>query len=120
MTRSRISVLAALAIIALVAGATAAVAEDLEGEILDLSCYISKGAKGPAHTRCAQSCAEHGMPLGLLTGDDKIYILYPKHGKEQSFDEVKALAGTQAKLTGSLFEKDGLLGMEVTAAAPAK
>ena len=95
-------------------------ADELEGEILDLACWIGRGAKGPSHTRCAQRCAEHGMPLGLLTDDDKVYVLYPKHGKEEGFEEVKKLAGTRAKLSGKLHDKDGLLGMEVLEAAAAE
>ena len=95
-------------------------ADTLTGEILDLACYISKGAKGPAHKRCAQTCAEHGMPLGLLTEDGKVYVLYPKHGKEKSFDAVKELAGSDAKLVGKVADKDGLLGMEVHEASAAE
>ena len=91
-------------------------ADSVSGEILDLACYIGRGAKGPAHARCAQTCADHGMPLGVLTEDDKVYLLYPKHGKEGAFEEVKKLAGHDATLTGKLHEKDGLLGMEVHSA----
>ncbi len=93
-------------------------AEDvIEGEIIDLACYLPKGAQGSAHARCAQTCAEHGMPLGLLTDDQKIYVLYPKHGKEASFDAVKQLAGKRAKLTGAASERLGLRGFEVLESA---
>lgn len=104
------------------APALVAMAEDttVEGEILDLACYIGRGAKGPSHTRCAATCAEHGMPLGLLGKDGKVYILYPKHGAEEGFDEVKTLAGQNAKLTGLVEDKDGLLGIEVHAAVKAE
>lgn len=99
----------------------AALADDtLEGEILDLACYIGRNAKGPSHTRCAQTCAEHGMPLGLLTDDGKVYILYPKHGAEEGFEAVKKLAGTDAKITGRVDQKDSLLGIEVHSAVSAK
>lgn len=95
-------------------------AEDVvTGEILDMACYIPKGAKGPSHARCAQTCAEHGMPLGVLAEDGTIYLLYPKHGKEEAFDEVKKLAGKKAKLTGKKAERDGLRGLEVQAAVAA-
>lgn len=97
--------------------ATARADDMLSGEVLDLACYIAKGAKGPSHTRCAATCAEHGMPLGLLTGDGKVYILYPKHGAEEGFEQVKKLAGQNAKVTGTVQQKDALLGLEVHAAA---
>ena len=95
-------------------------AEDVvTGEILDMACYIPKGAKGPSHARCAQICAEHGMPLGVLAEDDTVYLLYPKHGNEEVFDEVKKLAGKKAKLTGKKAERGGLHGFEVQAAVAA-
>lgn len=91
-------------------------AEELTGEILDMACYIGRGAKGPAHTRCAKTCADHGMPLGLLTDDSRVLLLYPKHGKEDAFAEVKALAGERAVLRGNVHDRKGLLGMEVHSA----
>ncbi|HYB99032.1 MAG TPA: hypothetical protein VEC57_07825 [Candidatus Limnocylindrales bacterium] len=102
------------------AAPAARAADTVEGEILDMACWIGRSAKGPSHTRCAQTCAEHGMPLGILSkSDSKVYLLYPKHGAEEAFEDVKKLAGVNAKLTGKLQEKDGLFGMEVHSAAKA-
>ena len=114
-------VLAAVTAVCLLAlAAMPAIAEDeVSGEILDMACFIARGAKGPSHARCAQTCADHGMPLGVLTEDGKIYLLYPKHGKEEAFDAVKKLAGQKAMLTGTKAERQGLLGLEVHAAAAA-
>ncbi len=95
----------------------AAAADELSGEVLDMACYIGRNAKGPSHQRCAQRCAERGMPLGLLTDDGKVYLLYPKHGSEKDFETVVSLAGARAKITGKTHEKDGLLGLEVHGAA---
>ncbi len=90
--------------------------ESLSGEILDMACFIPKGAKGPAHRKCALTCAEHGMPLGLLTDDNEVYLLFPKHGKETAFDAVKKLAGSRAVLTGKASERMGIRGFEVLGA----
>lgn len=94
-------------------------ADQIEGEILDLACYIPKRAKGPAHQKCAETCAEHGMPLGLLTDDDSVYVLYPRHGQEQAFDAVKHLAGRRARLIGAASERGSLRGFEVHEAVAA-
>ena len=94
-------------------------ADTFEGEILDMACYIPKGAKGPSHARCAKTCAERGMPLGLLADDGTVYLLFPKHGKEKAFDNVKALAGERAKLTANASERAGIKALEVTDAAGA-
>jgi len=98
----------------------AGAADVVEGEILDMACYIPRAAKGPAHARCAKSCAENGMPLGVLTDDEKVYLLFPKHGKEEAFEGVKKLAGERARLTGKSSEREGLLGFEVHEAAAAE
>jgi hypothetical protein len=93
-------------------------ADEFVGEILDMACYIGRNARGPSHKRCAQKCAEHNMPLGILTDDGTVYLLYPKHGAEEDFEAVKKLAGAKAKLTGKTHEKDGLKGLEVHTAVP--
>lgn len=94
-------------------------ADEIVGEILDMACYIGHGARGPSHKRCAQKCAEHNMPLGILTDDGKVYLLYPKHGAEEDFESVKQLAGAKAKITGNAQDKDGLRGIEVHTAVAA-
>jgi len=98
----------------------AVAADTLDGEILDMACYLADGAKGPAHKRCAQTCAEHGMPLGLLSDDGSVYLLYPKHGKEEAFEAVKKLAGSAAHLTGESADRSGMKGFEVHSAEAAK
>jgi hypothetical protein len=112
----------ALAILALslLSPETARANEEFVGEILDMACYIGRGARGPSHKRCAQKCAEHNMPLGILTDDGAIYLLYPKHGAEEDFEAVKKLAGAKAKLTGKSHEKDGIKGLEVHSAVAAE
>jgi hypothetical protein len=98
----------------------AGAADVVEGEILDMACYLPRGAKGPAHAKCAQSCAEKGMPLGLLTDDETVYLLYPKHGREAAFESVKELAGKRAKLNGAVSERSGMKGFEVHEATAAE
>ncbi len=115
------SFLAAALLLALPGNSPAAdEVSEVNGEILDMACYVSHGAKGSSHKRCAQTCAEHGMPLGILTDDGKVYLLYPKHGAEEKFADVKKLAGANAKLTGIAQEKGGILGFEVHSAEAAE
>jgi hypothetical protein len=109
----------ALALV-LVLDASAHASDQIVGEVLDLACYIPKRAKGPAHRKCAQTCAEHGMPLGLLTDDETVYLLYPRHGEEQAFDAVKKLAGSRARLSGSASERGAMHGFEVHEAVAAE
>ena len=63
-------VTSSLALAALVlTAATAAAQEDVtvQGEVVDMACYMAKGSKGAAHMACAQMCAKKGVPIGVLT-----------------------------------------------------
>jgi len=105
--------------LSVVSPSPATAADTIVGEVLDMACFIPKGAKGPAHAKCAKSCAERGMPLGLLTDDNQVYLLYPKHGREGAFDTVKKLAGAKAKLSGKVTDRLGMKGLEVHEATAA-
>ena len=35
----------------------------VKGEVLDMACYVSHGAKGPDHAACAKRCAKGGQPI---------------------------------------------------------
>ncbi|HEU4402754.1 MAG TPA: hypothetical protein VFT43_11670 [Candidatus Polarisedimenticolia bacterium] len=87
----------------------------VSGEVLDLACYVSDGAKGPQHQACAVSCAQAGQPMGLLTAEGKIYILFADHADGSPYDKTKALAGAKAEIKGEPAEKGGLSGLTVHA-----
>ena len=84
------------------------------GEILDAGCYLGHGAMGAKHTECAVKCAANGMPLMLLTKDGKAILLTPPHDNTDAYNQVKTLAGTMATITGTLSERSGVKGIEVT------
>ena len=46
----------------------------VKGEVVDVSCYLHKGAKGEGHKDCAVACAKNGGALGILTKDGKLYV----------------------------------------------
>lgn len=90
------------------------------GEILDAGCYLGHGAMGAKHTECAVKCAANGMPLMLLTKDGKAILLTPPHDNMDAYNKAKEMAGTMAVVTGTLSERGGVKGIEVTGiAAPA-
>ncbi len=84
------------------------------GEILDLACYVGKGAKGADHAGCAKSCVKNGQPMGLLTDDGTLLVLAADHKNGEAFDAVKELAGKDAEVSGTLAEKDGMKVVTVT------
>src|SRR5438034_1164409 len=85
-----------------VLGITLAVAaraqEDVkvQGEVVDMACYMAKGSKGAAHKACAQMCAKKGVPIGLLTDAGEIYLLLDDHNNADPYDDARKLAGERA------------------------
>ncbi|GIW45154.1 MAG: hypothetical protein KatS3mg077_2436 [Candidatus Binatia bacterium] len=88
----------------------------LQGEVVDLACYMAKGSKGAAHKSCAQMCAKKGVPLGLLTEAGELYLLVDDHNNEAPYNEVKKLAGERAEVTGKKYVRNGLPGIVVEGA----
>src|ERR1041385_5333781 len=74
--------------------------EDLtvQGEIVDMACYMAKGSKGSAHKACAQMCAKKGVPIGLLTDAGEVYLLLDDHNNPDPYDDARKLAGDRAEI----------------------
>jgi hypothetical protein len=89
------------------------------GEILDAGCYLGRGAMGPKHAECALKCAANGMPLMLLTKEGRAILLTPNHDNPDAYEQVKQLAGSMAVISGSLSERGGVRGIDVTGAKAA-
>ena len=118
------SIVAALSltVLALTAGIASAAeaANSWTGEVVDMACYLSHGAKGAAHADCAKKCLKNGEPMGLLTSDGDLYLFAADHKDGAPFEALKEMAGGQAKVTGEMAEKSGTKMITVTAAAAVK
>lgn len=85
----------------------------LQGEVLDLACYMPHLGQGKKHQECAVTCLQNGAPAGLLTKDGKVYLLLPDHSQEKAFEPVKQLAGEMVAVTGHLASRGGLKALSV-------
>jgi hypothetical protein len=85
----------------------------MQGEILDMSCYMGHEAKGEKHKQCAVDCVKSGSPMGLLTKDGKVYLLVEDHANKAAFSSAKELAGEQVTLSGDLFTRGGMNAVAV-------
>jgi len=47
----------------------------IEGEVVDLACYTSRGAKGEEHKSCATRCMNRGTPAGILDKDGNVFVI---------------------------------------------
>ncbi len=98
-------------------GAAAAAAKEitLKGEVVDSGCYLAHGARGADHKECATKCISSGMPMGLLTADNKFYLLTPNHQNADPYNQLKDLAAATVEITGKTFTRNGVTMIDVTA-----
>ncbi len=119
--RSR-SLLLAVAVFGLVLNAgrpvTARAQEDVtvQGEILDMACYMAKGSRGASHKACAQLCAKRGVPIGVLTDGGEVFLLLDDHNNPDPYEAAKKLAGERAEIAGKKFSKQGVASIVVGSA----
>ncbi len=85
----------------------------VEGEILDLGCYLGQGAKGAEHAGCAKRCVKGGQPMGLLAKDGTVYLLLANHKDAAPFEAAKDHAGETVTIKGKAADQEGMKGIEV-------
>ena len=91
------------------------------GEVVDVACYVAKGAKGEGHKGCAQACAEAGGALGILTSDGKLYVsLLPDDHKAGPNAQLMDHIAHTVEATGYVRSKGGVNGIMIKSVAMAK
>ena len=71
----------------------------IEGEVVDLTCYTSRGLSGAGHKACATRCLTRGAPAGLVDQDGNIFVIIAPSPGYASY------AAQTIRLSGSV--KDG-------------
>jgi hypothetical protein len=96
----------------------AATKDKITGEVVDITCYASHGAKGDKHAACAQKCLQGGMPAGIVA-DGKLYVVTMKDHTSPS-TKLAAWAGKNVTAEGTKLENGGTNIFEIDSVAPAK
>lgn len=91
----------------------AAAHKTIAGEVVDTGCYLGHAARGEKHVSCATKCINNGMPMGLLTADGTLYLLTMNHDNADPYNKLKAEAGKQVKVTGTVMSRSGMKAIEV-------
>ena len=86
----------------------------LKGELVDMGCYVSHEARGEKHKDCATKCVAGGMPMGLLTADNKLYLLTMNHDNPDPFNQAKDMMSAMVEVTGMVAERNGTRIIDVT------
>ena len=93
--------------------------QTITGEIVDMGCYMARGAKGADHKDCGMKCIANGMPMGLLTDKGMLYVLTLNHDSADPFNKAKEWAGDKVKVTGPVSIRNGIKSLQVDSAEPA-
>ena len=90
-------------------------------KVIDSACYIKDGEKGAAHAKCAQSCADAGIPLAILEdGTNKVVWVAAKKDMETPNDQLKPYAVKKVTVKGTWAERGGAKLLLVDSVTPAK
>jgi hypothetical protein len=112
--------ISALPVLAAEAAEKAGPAASVTGEVIDSACYIKGGAKGEGHAKCAQSCADSGIPLAILEdGTNKVVWVASKADMETPNDKLKPYAGKKVTVKGTWAERGGAKLLVVDSVTPA-
>ncbi len=100
-------------------------ATTVQGEVVCLSCYLTHGAKGESHAKCATACLNKGLPMGILTKDGKLFVVLEDHANASAYQQLKKFAAKTVTVTGVVALRNGITGIAVqkvgdAAAKPAK
>ncbi len=77
----------------------------LRGEIVDVSCYEKKGARGAGHRECAELCIlEIKLPMGLLTPEGGLYRIAVGPESGVIYEELKRRIGRQVEVAGDVYQ----------------
>ena len=90
----------------------------VQGEIVDLQCYMPRGSHGAAHKSCAVTCAKNGAPIAVLTDDGALYLLLDDRGTSDSYQFARRLAGDRAMVSGRTFNKQGVSSIVISSIKP--
>ncbi len=85
----------------------------VQGEVVDMACYMAKGSRGTAHKACAQMCAKRGVPIGVLTDAGDLYLLLDDHNNPDPYEAAKKAAGERIEVAGKKISKQGVSSIVV-------
>lgn len=106
IAKKSILLFALLALVASYSAVTSSAEEgSWTGEVIDIPCYVAKGAKGQGHMECGSKCVKGGMPAGLLI-EDTTYLLVSADHKPMN-DRLAEHVSHQITVTGDKYESKG-------------
>jgi hypothetical protein len=93
----------------------------VEGEVIDISCYVQLGKRGEKHIPCGTKCLQHGQPVGIVDDQGNVYTIFiEQHDprRDGKFDMAAAfipLLAKRVKISGMLNEEKNAKALYVDA-----
>jgi hypothetical protein len=99
------------------AGAAEPALATISGEVVDLACYLPHPATGhgQAHRKCAETCAKKGLPMGIVTDDQQVFLLLENHDNPKAYAAAIAKPAEKVTIEGSKVTNGGLQAIVVEA-----
>jgi hypothetical protein len=78
----------------------------IDGELVDVSCYMQLGKTGEKHIDCGGKCVRNGQSAGILTPEKDLYLViaeehHPRRdGQADIREQLAANMGKQVSATG--------------------
>jgi len=80
----------------------------LDGEILDIACYLDNDLHGPEHRSCASACLKDGQPIGFLDDQGRVFLLIEDHMEKDAYRALKNLASKRVRIQGDEIHRGGV------------
>lgn len=90
----------------------------VRGEIVDTGCYVAEGLHGAKNKECTAKCVNTGMPMALLTSDNRLFLLTPNHDNADPYEKCKAFAAEMVEVRGVVSERNGMHIIDVSDVKP--
>lgn len=95
--------------------------QTVAGEIVDVSCYMQLGKRGPKHIDCGAKCVRAGQPGGIVDDKGNLWMLMPEQHHPRRDAQVSlatwiaAHMGARATITGVATTEKGQRALFVQA-----
>ena len=90
-------------------GAAVASERAVTGTLEDSFCFVTMGAHGADHKKCAMGCAKKGIPVALVEkGTDKMFVLLPAKNDSPLPKDVIDKMESEVTVTGDAYDKGGV------------
>ncbi len=92
----------------------------IQGEVLDMACYMSHEAHGQKHASCAETCVKGGAPMGILDKDGNVYLVVEDHQNKDPYADMVNYAAKTVSVTGTYYDRGGTQGLVLESVEEAK